>query len=71
MRSDSLKGLKLKKAVVIAAKSLNRLRTMFPDLSKSIRFSKVSDFYSLAVLIQTFEAKGLILNDKKRNNLGL
>jgi len=71
MRSDSLKGLKLKKAVVIAAKSLNRLRTMFPDLSKSIRFSKVSDFYSLPVLIQTFEAKGLILNDKKRNNLGL
>jgi hypothetical protein len=69
MRSDSLKGLKLKKAVVVATKGLNRLRTMFPDLSKSIRFSKVSDFYSLAVLIQTFEAKGLILNDKKKNGL--
>jgi hypothetical protein len=69
MRSDSLKGLKLKKAVVAATKGLNRLRMMFPDLSKSIRFSKVSDFYSLAVLIQTFEAKGLILNNKKKNGL--
>jgi len=58
MRSDSLKGLKLKKAVGAATRSLNRLRTMFPELSKSVRFSKVSDFYSLAVLIQTFEAKG-------------
>ena len=68
MRSDSLKGLKLKKAVGLAMK-LNRLRAMFPELSKSVRFSKVSDFYSLAVLIQTFEANGLILSDKKRNRL--
>ncbi len=69
MSNNGLKGAKLKKAGQIATTSLNRLRSMFPDLSRSIRFSKVSDFYSLAVLIQTFEAKGLILNDKQRNSL--
>lgn len=69
MRSDELKGARLHKAVAITTKSLNRLRTMFPDLNQSIRFSKVSDFYSLSVLIQTFEAKGMVLSDKKRNSL--
>ena len=42
---------------------------MFPDLSRAIRFHKVSDFYSLAVLIQTFEVKGVVLNDPARNSL--
>lgn len=69
MRSDGLKGVKLRKAVEATTRGLNRLRTMFPDLNRSIRFSKLSDFYSLAVLVQTFEAKGLILSDKKRNGL--
>jgi hypothetical protein len=69
MRSDELKGARLHKAVVITAKGLNRLRTMFPDLNQSIRFSKVSDFYSLSVLIQTFETKGMVLTDKRRNLL--
>lgn len=69
MRSDGLKGAKLHKAVTITTRSLNRLKTMFPDLNQSIRFSKVSDFYSLAVLIQTFETRGMVLVDKKRNLL--
>jgi hypothetical protein len=69
MRADSLKGVKLKKAASRTVTSLNRLRSMFPSLSRSIRFSKLSDFYSLAVLIQTFEEKGLVLNDKMRNGL--
>ncbi len=67
MRSDELKGARLRKAEKDAAKGLNSLRRMFPVLNKSTRFSKVSDFYTLAVLIQAFESKGLILNDRKRN----
>ena len=42
---------------------------MFPDLNRSVRFRKLSDFYSLAVLVQTFEANGLVLDDKNRNTL--
>jgi hypothetical protein len=68
-KESGLKSARLRRATEVATTSLNRLRTMFPDLSRSVRFSKVSDFYSLAVVIQTFEAKGLILNDKKRNGL--
>ncbi len=69
MRADSLKGAKLRKAERGAISGLNRLRRMFPDLSRSVRFHKLSDFYSLAVLVQTFEEKGLVLDDKKRNQL--
>jgi hypothetical protein len=69
MRADSLKGAKLAKAAQSTATGLNRLRRMFPDLSRSVRFHKLSDFYSLAVLVQTFEAKGLVLEDKTRNRL--
>jgi 5-methylcytosine-specific restriction endonuclease McrA len=46
----------------------NRVRKMFPKL-RSTRFSKVTDFYSLAVLIAKFEEDGLILTDSKRNKL--
>ena len=69
MRSDSLKGAKLKKAVAHTVSSLNRLKAMFPSLSRSSRFSKLSDFYSLAVLIQTLEERDIVLTDKKRNAL--
>ncbi len=69
MRPDGLTGAKLRKAVALTTTGLNRLRKMFPDLSRSVRFHKLSDFYSLAVLVQTFETKGLVLNDKKKNDL--
>jgi hypothetical protein len=69
MRADSLKGAKLLGAVRVVVAGLNRMRKMFPDLSRAIRFHKVSDFYSLAVLIQTFEVKGVVLNDPARNSL--
>ena len=42
---------------------------MFPDTNRSVRFHKISDFYTLAVLIQTFEAEGLVLTDRRRNKL--
>ncbi len=68
-KESDFKGARLRRAAKITISSLNRLQSMFPDLSRSVRFSKISDFYSLAVLIQTFETKELILNDKKRNGL--
>jgi hypothetical protein len=66
---SELKGVRLHKAVVAANTSLNRLHKMFPKLNKGVRFSKLSDFYSLAVLVQAFETAGMVLNDKKRNAL--
>jgi hypothetical protein len=42
---------------------------MFPDLSRAVRYHKISDFYSLAVVIQTLETKGYILDNRRRNSL--
>src|SRR5262249_7121840 len=44
MRNDGLKGMQLRKAEKAATAGLNRLRRMFPDLSRSVRFHKISDF---------------------------
>lgn len=48
--------------------ALNRVFRLFPDL-RTTRFRQVSDFYSLAVLIERFDSEGLILNDRRRNQL--
>src|SRR3990172_6992983 len=48
---------------------INHIKRVFPKLSQT-RFSQLSDFYSLAVLISKFENEKLILNDKRRNRLG-
>ena len=48
--------------------ALNRLHRMFPKL-RSTRFSKVTDFYSLVILVARFEEEGLILTDRRRNRL--
>jgi hypothetical protein len=68
MDSDSIHGRSLEKAASLAVTGLNRLRVMFPKLYQT-RFHQLSDFYSLAVLIQKFERERLILNDQKRNRL--
>ncbi|MFN2455860.1 MAG: HNH endonuclease family protein [Pyrinomonadaceae bacterium] len=68
MKSESLEGRQLDKAAKLTITSLNRLKRMFPQLGQT-RFSKLSDFYSLAVLIQKFEREGLILINAKRNKL--
>jgi 5-methylcytosine-specific restriction endonuclease McrA len=41
---------------------------MFPKLGDT-RFSQVTDFYSLAVLLSKFESTRLVLTDRKRNRL--
>ncbi|HZI86838.1 MAG TPA: DUF262 domain-containing protein [Pyrinomonadaceae bacterium] len=68
MDSDSIRGRDLDKAAALAVTGLNRLRNMFPKLYQT-RFHQLSDFYSLAILIQKFERQRLILNDRKRNRL--
>ena len=42
---------------------------MFPDLSRSVRFHKISDFYSLAIATQDLERRGFVLDNKRRNRL--
>jgi hypothetical protein len=68
MDSDSIRGRDIDKAARLTVTCLNRVRRMFPKLSQT-RFSQLSDFYTLAVLIQRFERHGLILTDAKRNRL--
>lgn len=68
MDSDSIRGRDLDRAASLAVTALNRLRLMFPKLYQT-RFHQLSDFYSLAVLIQKFERQRMILNDRNRNRL--
>jgi hypothetical protein len=48
--------------------ALNRVWKMFPKLYTT-RFSQVTDFYTLVVLIAKYEEEGLILTDRSRNRL--
>jgi len=68
MKSETLEGRHLIKAAKLTITSLNRLKRMFPQLDQT-RFRKISDFYSLAVLVQKFEREGLILINARRNEL--
>lgn len=68
MNSDSIRGRELDKAAQNTVTTLGRLKQMFPKLSQT-RFKQISDFYTLAVLMQKFEREGLILLDRKRNRL--
>jgi len=68
MDSDSIRGRDLDKAARLTVTCLNRLKRLFPKIFQT-RFRQLSDFYSLAVLIQKFERQRLILTDRKRNRL--
>jgi hypothetical protein len=68
MQSDSIRGQDLDKTSRLTVSGLNRLKRMFPKLYQT-RFHQLSDFYSLAVLVQKFEREQLILTDRKRNRL--
>ena len=65
MQSDSLSDGQVKKAVSQTVAALNRVRRMFPKLY-STRLCKLTDFYSLTILIAKFENEGLILTDRRR-----
>jgi len=46
-----------------AITGLSRLKQMFPNIRQT-SLKRVSDCYSLAVLLQKFEREGLILTDR-------
>lgn len=68
MKSDHFSGRDTAKASRKTFAALNRVRRMFPKL-RTTRFSKLTDFYSLVMLIAKFEEAGLILTDRRRNRL--
>ncbi|MGQ0763249.1 MAG: HNH endonuclease family protein [Acidobacteriota bacterium] len=68
MATSSFDGRQLGKATRMVISTLNRVKRMFPHL-KSTRFRQVTDFYTLAWLIGRFEQEGLILTDRRRNQL--
>ncbi len=69
MKADSIKGRDIDKAATLTITGLNTLRKMFPRLGPHVRFTKLSDFYTLAILIQKFVRERLVLTDRKRNLL--
>lgn len=68
MNSKEITGRSLLRATNITQRSLNRMKLMFPDLYTT-RFKNLSDFYTLAVLIQKFELEKRVLTDRTRNKL--
>lgn len=68
MSANDLTAAKTRQASAKVVKTLNLVRTMFPDLH-TMRFHQLSDFYSLAVLISKLEAERFILTDRRRNAL--
>ncbi|MCL5020428.1 MAG: DUF262 domain-containing protein [Bacteroidetes bacterium] len=68
IEGDSITSTQLHDASKQATSAINKLKKVFPKL-KTTRFTKVSDFYSLAVLIQKFQRERLVLNDAKQNKL--
>jgi hypothetical protein len=68
MASKDFDGRQLNRASRMVTTTLNRISRMFPRLHTT-RLSKVTDFYTLAVLIGKFEQEGLILTDRRLNKL--
>lgn len=68
MSADSIDGRSLSKAFRQVASALKGVVKLCPDLH-STRFVKLADFYTLAVLVGTFQREGLILTDRRRNRL--
>jgi hypothetical protein len=54
------------KARQSAKSALTRVYAMFPNLHQT-RFSQISDFYSLVILIHKLQAEGCILTSKSKN----
>ena len=61
---DSIKGRDLRKAALETERALKNIEKIFPNLPKT-RFQKISDFYSLSVLIQKFARENLVLAENE------
>ena len=68
MKSDALDGRNIRKASRLAVAAINRVFHMFPKL-RNTRFCRVTDFYTLVILIGKFQQEGYILTDRRRNRL--
>lgn len=68
MEAESISRTQVKKVKLKTVAVINRIKGLFPELSRT-RFSRLSDFYSLTVLVSKFENEKLVLHDKKRNRL--
>jgi len=68
MKTGDFNARDISKASRKTFTALNRIRGMFPKL-RSTRFNKVTDFYSLVMLVARMEEEGLILTDPRRNRL--
>jgi uncharacterized protein DUF262 len=68
MKTKSFDGRQIAKASRLVSATLNRLQRMFPQF-KNTRLRRVTDFYTLAVLIGKFEQERLILTDRRRNRI--
>ena len=61
---DSIKGRDLRKATLDTERALKNAEKIFPNLPKT-RFQKISDFYSLSVLLQKFARENLVLTENE------
>ena len=68
MKARSLDGRQIRKLARLVTTTLKRVRRMFPQL-RATRLRRVTDFYTLAVLIAKYEQERLILTDRRRNRL--
>lgn len=68
MKAGTFNARDITKASAKTTATLNRVKRMFPKLA-STRFSKITDFYSLAMLVSRFETEGMVLTDRTRNTL--
>jgi hypothetical protein len=68
MKAQSVDGRQIAKASRFVSTTLNRIARMFPQL-RTTRLKRITDFYTLAVLIGKFEQEHLILTDRNRNRL--
>jgi hypothetical protein len=68
LQAKGLSAYETKRAVAKTVSALNRVRKLLPDLSVT-RFNKLSDFYTLIVLMAKFENEKLALSDARRIRL--
>jgi hypothetical protein len=68
MKSDGIPSRDLKRSILETRQALRATKRMFPQLRET-RLRKLSDFYSLTVLIMKYQRDGLILSDRSRNHL--
>jgi hypothetical protein len=68
MDANDITGARTTSASQKAVQAMNTVRKMFPKLHQT-RFHKLSDYYTLVVLVAKLQAEKRILTDRSRNRL--